>query len=173
MTRPVDVAVVDEVQMVASPDRGWAWTRALLGLPAAELHLCGEKRSVDLLRRLCDLCDDSFECAKFCAARRIHQRIAVHSCLFVADVDKPSSSNISKIMPVREYQRLTPLAVSKTSLDSSLKNIEAGDCVVAFSRRQIHQLKVSTSSTHVLVDTCPWRRLWGRRSLVRGWRHWT
>ena len=43
MNRAVDVAVVDEVQMVASPDRGWAWTRALLGLPAAELHLCMQR----------------------------------------------------------------------------------------------------------------------------------
>jgi hypothetical protein len=59
MTRPVDVAVVDEVQMLASPDRGWAWTRALLGLPATEIHLCGEERSVELLRRLCDLCGDT------------------------------------------------------------------------------------------------------------------
>ena len=45
MNRHVDVAVIDEVQMIASPDRGWAWTRAVLGLPASELHLCGEQRS--------------------------------------------------------------------------------------------------------------------------------
>ena len=45
MNRDVDVAVIDEVQMIASPDRGWAWTRAVLGLPASELHLCGEQRS--------------------------------------------------------------------------------------------------------------------------------
>ncbi|EPY15892.1 hypothetical protein STCU_11692 [Strigomonas culicis] len=32
---PVDVAVIDEVQMIADPERGWAWTRALLGLPGA------------------------------------------------------------------------------------------------------------------------------------------
>lgn len=26
-----DVAVIDEIQMVRDPQRGWAWTRALLG----------------------------------------------------------------------------------------------------------------------------------------------
>jgi ATP-dependent RNA helicase SUPV3L1/SUV3 len=26
-----DVAVIDEVQMMRDPQRGWAWTRALLG----------------------------------------------------------------------------------------------------------------------------------------------
>lgn len=26
-----DVAVIDEIQMMADPNRGWAWTRALQG----------------------------------------------------------------------------------------------------------------------------------------------
>ena len=30
---PDDVAVVDEVQMIEDPDRGGAWTRAILGEP--------------------------------------------------------------------------------------------------------------------------------------------
>ncbi|KAK7196822.1 ATP-dependent RNA and DNA helicase, mitochondrial [Novymonas esmeraldas] len=49
---PVDVAVVDEIQMIADRDRGWAWTRALLGLPARELHLCGEARALPLIQNL-------------------------------------------------------------------------------------------------------------------------
>ena len=27
----VDVAVIDEIQMIGDEDRGWAWTQALLG----------------------------------------------------------------------------------------------------------------------------------------------
>lgn len=27
-----EVAVIDEIQMIRDPSRGWAWTRALLGL---------------------------------------------------------------------------------------------------------------------------------------------
>jgi len=34
-----------------------------------------------------------------------------------------------------------PKQVADKSLNSSLKNIAPGDCVVAFARRQIHQLK--------------------------------
>lgn len=48
----VDVAVVDEVQLIADRDRGWAWTRAVLGLPARELHLCGEERALPILKAL-------------------------------------------------------------------------------------------------------------------------
>lgn len=50
--RSVDVAVIDEIQMIASEERGWAWTRALLGIPAKELHLCGETRVIPLIREL-------------------------------------------------------------------------------------------------------------------------
>ncbi len=50
--KSVDVAVIDEIQMIASEDRGWAWTRALLGTKAKELHLCGETRVVPLIREL-------------------------------------------------------------------------------------------------------------------------
>ena len=48
----VDVAVVDEIQMLGHKERGWAWTQALLGLKAKEIHLCGEERSVPLIREL-------------------------------------------------------------------------------------------------------------------------
>ena len=29
--RPDEVAVIDEIQMLRDPSRGWAWTRAFLG----------------------------------------------------------------------------------------------------------------------------------------------
>ena len=48
----VDVAVVDEIQMIGHQERGWAWTQALLGLKAKEIHLCGEERSVPLIKEL-------------------------------------------------------------------------------------------------------------------------
>lgn len=48
----VDVGVIDEIQLIGDRDRGWAWTRALLGLPAAEIHLCGEARSLELVKTL-------------------------------------------------------------------------------------------------------------------------
>ncbi|KAF3942769.1 hypothetical protein CMV_030604 [Castanea mollissima] len=37
-----DMAVIDEIQMMADPCRGYAWTRALLGLKADDIHLCGD-----------------------------------------------------------------------------------------------------------------------------------
>lgn len=37
----VESAVLDEIQMISDPDRGWAWTRALLGVPCLTFHVCG------------------------------------------------------------------------------------------------------------------------------------
>ncbi|ROW09700.1 hypothetical protein VMCG_02453 [Cytospora schulzeri] len=49
----VDVAVIDEIQMIGDEHRGWAWTQALLGVQAKELHLCGEERTVPLIQAIC------------------------------------------------------------------------------------------------------------------------
>ena len=48
----VDVGIIDEIQMIGDKERGWAWTRALLGLPAREIHLCGEPRAIPIIKKL-------------------------------------------------------------------------------------------------------------------------
>uniref|UniRef100_A0A8C5EY08 ATP-dependent RNA helicase SUPV3L1, mitochondrial n=1 Tax=Gopherus evgoodei TaxID=1825980 RepID=A0A8C5EY08_9SAUR len=52
VTTPYEVAVIDEIQMIRDPARGWAWTRALLGLSAEEVHVCGEVAAIDLVTEL-------------------------------------------------------------------------------------------------------------------------
>ncbi|KAH8678923.1 P-loop containing nucleoside triphosphate hydrolase protein [Tricladium varicosporioides] len=54
----VDVAVIDEIQMLGDEERGWAWTQAFLGVQAKEVHLCGELRTVQLIEKLCRLTGD-------------------------------------------------------------------------------------------------------------------
>lgn len=49
---PYEVAVIDEIQMIRDLSRGWAWTRALLGLCAEEIHVCGEPAAVNFVREL-------------------------------------------------------------------------------------------------------------------------
>lgn len=61
VSSPVDVGVIDEIQMIASEDRGWAWTRAFLGANAKEVHLCGEARVLPLVRELCAATGDTLE----------------------------------------------------------------------------------------------------------------
>ncbi|KAK2044627.1 P-loop containing nucleoside triphosphate hydrolase protein [Colletotrichum somersetense] len=58
LNRLVDVAVLDEIQMIGDRDRGWAWTQAFLGVMAKEVHLCGEERVVDLIKSICSSIGD-------------------------------------------------------------------------------------------------------------------
>ena len=44
--------MIDEIQVVRDYQRGWAWTRALLGVQAEEIHVCGEAAAVDLVREI-------------------------------------------------------------------------------------------------------------------------
>ena len=52
LSRQMEVAILDEIQMIGDEERGWAWTQALLGVRAKEIHLCGEERTVDLIKKL-------------------------------------------------------------------------------------------------------------------------
>jgi len=102
VTTLFDVAVIDEIQMIADKTRGSAWTRAVLGVWAREVHLCGEPTVVDMIRRMAEETGDDFS--------------------------------------VNYYDRLSPLHVSE-SLGGDLRKVVKGDCVVAFSRSRIFQIK--------------------------------
>ncbi|KAG5112191.1 hypothetical protein AAZX31_13G048900 [Glycine max] len=100
-----EVAVIDEIQMMADSNRGYAWTRALLGLTADEIHLCGDPSVLDIVRKICqDMGDELCE---------------------------------------QHYERFKPLVVEAKTLLGNLENIRSGDCVVAFSRREIFEVKLA------------------------------
>ena len=56
-----DVAVIDECQMIADRDRGGAWTAAILGLCADEIHACASPDAEGLLTRIIQECGDELE----------------------------------------------------------------------------------------------------------------
>ena len=61
IARRWDVAVIDECQMISDPQRGYAWTRAILGVLAPEVHLCAAPEARNLLLWLIDACGDTYE----------------------------------------------------------------------------------------------------------------
>ncbi|KAL9323447.1 hypothetical protein ACSQ67_008304 [Phaseolus vulgaris] len=102
---PYDVAVIDEIQMMADPFRGYAWTRALLGLKADEIHLCGDPSVLDIVKKICQDTGD--------------------------------------VLYEQNYERFKPLVVEAKTLLGNFENIRSGDCVVAFSRREIFEVKLA------------------------------
>lgn len=47
-----ECVIIDEAQMLADPDRGWAWTRALMEAEAPEIHVIGPATAQELIERM-------------------------------------------------------------------------------------------------------------------------
>ncbi len=60
-----ECCVIDEIQMMADSQRGWAWTRALVGMQADEVHICGDDSALDLVKNIVDLCGDTMEIKRY------------------------------------------------------------------------------------------------------------
>ena len=65
LTRPVEIAVIDEIQMLSDPDRGWAWTNALFGIPAKTVIVCGSDDALAYVRRAAEAANESLEVIPF------------------------------------------------------------------------------------------------------------
>ena len=61
----LDVAVVDEAQMLFDASRGWAWTQAIVGVPARELIIICSAYAVPAVQQLLALCGETAEVRVF------------------------------------------------------------------------------------------------------------
>ena len=100
---PVDVAVIDEAQMLFDPDRGAAWTAAIMGAPARHLYILGAPECIPMVRRIAELCGDP--------------------------IDEIS------------LQRKSPLRAASAPV--RLNELKAGDALIAFSRREVLDLRAA------------------------------
>lgn len=105
--RKMDLCIIDEIQMMEDDMRGEAWTSALLGVQAREVHLCGEERAVELVRKIVRMTGDLLE--------------------------------------IHRHERLGKLEVAAAPV-KSVRQLAPGDCVVAFSKRKILELKLKIES---------------------------
>jgi len=54
----VDVAVIDEAQMIFDASRGWAWTQAIVAVPASEVIIICSAYAVPAIENLLGLCGE-------------------------------------------------------------------------------------------------------------------
>lgn len=57
----VEVAVIDEIQMLQDPDRGQAWAAALVGAPAKEVYICGSNAVTILCTKALDALNEPYD----------------------------------------------------------------------------------------------------------------
>jgi ATP-dependent RNA helicase SUPV3L1/SUV3 len=65
LSHQFECCVIDEIQMISDRQRGWAWTRALVGMHAKEVHVCGDHSAHELVKQIVDLCGDELEVKKY------------------------------------------------------------------------------------------------------------
>ncbi len=111
---PVEVAVIDEIQMLGDSDRGAAWTAAVCGVPAETIYLVGSPTA----------------------------RAAIESL----------AERLGCECEVRELARKSKLAMGDKPLES-LRQLRAGDAVIAFSRRDVLQLAEQVAHAGFSVAT--------------------
>ena len=61
----VDVCVIDEVQMIDDPQRGWAWANAIIGTPASEVIMTGSPNVKDAIIELANYLGEELEIIEF------------------------------------------------------------------------------------------------------------
>ena len=98
---PIDVAVIDEAQMIFDNSRGWAWTQAIVAVPANEVIIICSAYAVAAIENLLGLCGERCE--------------------------------------VRHFERMQHVAVLPAAVP--LHQLQLGDAVVAFSRRDVLKLR--------------------------------
>lgn len=121
-TQVVDVAVIDEIQMLQDPSRGHAWTAALVGVPAAVVHVCGAASVHGLCENLL--------------------------------------THLGEHTTTTYLQRKTPLRVEAEALCGTRYNrrtlkgkIQAGDAIIAFSRKDVLTLSARVRQWGFTVAT--------------------
>lgn len=60
-----DVAVLDEIQMLADPERGWAWTHALLSVNADVIYICGSFEALNWVKAVLKHTKDTLDVRNF------------------------------------------------------------------------------------------------------------
>ncbi len=61
----VDVSIIDEVQMLADNDRGWAWVNAIVGSPARKVIMTGSVNALDAIKKIAIYLGEDLEIVKF------------------------------------------------------------------------------------------------------------
>jgi ATP-dependent RNA helicase SUPV3L1/SUV3 len=80
--KPIEVAVIDEAQMIFDHSRGWAWTQAIVAVPAEELLIICSDYAVEALRNLLGLCGEECTVQRFERKQHVEllpQPVSLHS----------------------------------------------------------------------------------------------
>ncbi|MBP5223510.1 MAG: ATP-dependent helicase [Lachnospiraceae bacterium] len=137
-----EVAVIDEAQMIADPDRGHSWTRAILGVQAKEIHICMSPAAEKVVKHLISLCGDTEETHRY---ERKTQLLCEEECFaFPEDVQEGDA--------IIAFSKRAVLDIAGRLEGDGIKaSVIYGSLPPEIRRRQIHLF--TTHQTKVVVST--------------------
>ena len=139
---PYDVCVIDEAQMIADNQRGWAWTRAIIGVLAPEVHICMAPEALDIVIKLIKDCDDTYEVIR-------HKR---DTELIVEDKKFNLERDVKKGDALVVFGKKKALAVSAQLLNNNIKtSIIYGSLPYSTRKKQFDRFL--SGETEVIVCT--------------------
>lgn len=137
-----DVCVIDEAQMIADNQRGWAWTRAIIGVLAPEVHICMAPEALDIVIKLIKDCDDTYEVIR-------HKR---DTELIVEDKKFNLERDVKKGDALVVFGKKKALAVSAQLLNNNIKtSIIYGSLPYSTRKKQFDRFL--SGETEVIVCT--------------------
>ena len=139
---PYDVCVIDEAQMISDNQRGWAWTRAIIGVLAPEVHICMAPEALDIVIKLIKDCDDTYEVIR-------HKR---DTELIVEDKKFNLERDVKKGDALVVFGKKKALAVSAQLLNNNIKtSIIYGSLPYSTRKKQFDRFL--SGETEVIVCT--------------------
>ncbi len=138
-TMEVRVAVLDEIQMLQDEQRGWAWTAALVGMPARTLFVCGDPSVLRPCERLVRAMEESMELAF--TERKTPLEVMAHP------VEPPRATRGG------ERGRQSPPWRGRKDRQRDAQGVAKGDAVVAFTRKDVLTLSARYRAQGLKVAT--------------------
>ncbi|WP_341668530.1 helicase-related protein [Alcaligenes sp. SDU_A2] len=138
-THEVRVAVLDEIQMLQDEQRGWAWTAALVGMPARTLFVCGDPSVLRPCERLVRAMEESMELAF--TERKTPLEVMAHP------VDAPRATRGA------DRARQAPPWRGRKDRQRQTQGVAKGDAVVAFTRKDVLTLSARYRAQGLKVAT--------------------
>jgi ATP-dependent RNA helicase SUPV3L1/SUV3 len=143
LDKPIDCVMVDEVQLILDKNRGWAWSQALVGIPAKKIIMTGSEECIPTLKRLIE--EYLEETLEIIPLERIGK----------LEVLKKPLGNISKVEPgsaVIAFSRRGVLALKKALEDSGRTvSVLYGNLSPGVRREEAKRFR--SGETDVLVAT--------------------
>lgn len=126
--KTVDCAFIDEVQNLADSHRGWAWTQALVGVPARQVLMTGSPDCVELVKELAGYLGEELEIVRL--ERKTPLR-ALERAVRLSDPLEPGTAIIAfsrrDVLGIREVleERKIATSVIYGSLSPEVRRNEA------------------------------------------------